>query len=506
MGRHSCVAFLLACLLVCYQVHMNAYRSSKSQMSLELFNGTQKPKSRALIIAFTYEGTRDQLSSNFDVGAMYSMLLGKGFHPGDIRVFSDYSGNIEYADGKYVPFAKYDDTSLDIDRILSKFSKSLKPGDFGVLYYAGHAIRIEDESDEQEGGGDELDGYDEAIVLPSMQPYKDDHLYKHLASISAGVTVTVIADACHSEGLSDLPFNYHWTHMKKGGHSWCTDWRKTNDILPLARIRFISSAQAHQKCLDSGHGGFATQFITGHKISNARGWQNTLLMTLAEKAVTVGLMQKELKTYLEEPTLKSFMVQLMETVDELVGESVQKGTFHAWPTMADDSLFYPFDPPDYASSIDGHKPDDNPFVGGRRAKTLAMVAAPPCSHGHSKVLQQKEEQFVTDEHLADASRHRQLGDKVQGWFRAFQLRFPKRTPCEDTGCIMLREPDVVHDVDGDIFPNLLIGDVIDFKQSSYVDKHGQRKIADFKRWPGVLRKGLEANLHVAGTYREFPVA
>ena len=136
-----------------------------------------------------------------------------------------------------------------------------RPGAGDFFFSSGHGVQSAPGS-----APEELDTRDEWLIAPSMEPIKDDDVYRFLVAMPAGVTVTVVADACHSEGFSDLPLNYMPGRMSRADlegvdlgetfdvqREWCADLLEAPEAgVPRARITFISGSQNHQTSADLG--------------------------------------------------------------------------------------------------------------------------------------------------------------------------------------------------------------------------------------------------------------
>jgi hypothetical protein len=73
--------------------------------------------------------------------------------------------------------------------------KGAKKGDVLVLHYSGHGSNVPDD------GTDEADGRDETLCPTDLNwddPMRDDWLRETFDTLSAGVSLTVIMDCCHS--------------------------------------------------------------------------------------------------------------------------------------------------------------------------------------------------------------------------------------------------------------------------------------------------------------------
>jgi uncharacterized caspase-like protein len=74
---------------------------------------------------------------------------------------------------------------------LRNAARTAEPGDLFVFYYSGHGHRRPDLD------GDELDGYDETLVLYDRQVVDDD-LNRIWTQFPPGVRLLMISDSCHS--------------------------------------------------------------------------------------------------------------------------------------------------------------------------------------------------------------------------------------------------------------------------------------------------------------------
>jgi uncharacterized caspase-like protein len=74
---------------------------------------------------------------------------------------------------------------------LDEAAEQAEPGDLFVFYYSGHGSRRRDLD------GDELDGYDETLVLYDRQVLDDD-LHRIWLKFKPGVRLVMISDCCHS--------------------------------------------------------------------------------------------------------------------------------------------------------------------------------------------------------------------------------------------------------------------------------------------------------------------
>lgn len=99
-------------------------------------------------------------------------------------------------------------TYANIIENFKKLSENSQPGDVVFVQFSGHGGRLIGSP-----GADAVDSYDEAIVPCDFEeagPIRDTLVFKTLlAPMRYGVTVTVIADACDTGMVLDLP--YAWS-------------------------------------------------------------------------------------------------------------------------------------------------------------------------------------------------------------------------------------------------------------------------------------------------------
>ncbi len=159
-----------------------------------------KPSKMALIVAvgkYPAASGWEELSSQNDVRILKDALLKQGFVGADIAVLQD-----EQATRQGI-----------LDAIRTHLIEKAKPGDAVIFHFSGHGQQVQDNPD-QTGRGDEVDGYDEAIVpFDSPKRYqsgiyegenliRDEELGAILQKLrmklgKEGHLLTLI-DACHS--------------------------------------------------------------------------------------------------------------------------------------------------------------------------------------------------------------------------------------------------------------------------------------------------------------------
>ena len=147
----------------------------------------------ALIVAvakYPEKGGWMQISSDRDVSLIKDALLKQGFKPENITVLLDEQA-----------------TKAGMVKAFSEVKEKLQKDDVFVFHFSGHGQQIQDDN------GDEIDGYDEAIIPYDAQVnfsaeyqgenhFRDDLLGEILTGIREKLgekgNILVILDACHS--------------------------------------------------------------------------------------------------------------------------------------------------------------------------------------------------------------------------------------------------------------------------------------------------------------------
>jgi metacaspase-1 len=206
---------------------------------------------RALIIAvgkYNYSVTRwAPISSTSDIPLIKNALLQQGFGESNITVIQDQEA-----------------TKAGIMMSFDKLLEQTKPGDVVLVHYSGHGQQIQDND------GDELDGYDEALipidahlmfrkgVYEGENHLRDDEIGIFLDKIrqKAGEkgNILLVIDACHSGTSSrgeaiargtDVPFSE--PNYKPGERSATSEhyglYVERKDFAPMA---CFYGAAAHQ--------------------------------------------------------------------------------------------------------------------------------------------------------------------------------------------------------------------------------------------------------------------
>ena len=71
------------------------------------------------------------------------------------------------------------------------------------IHYSGHGTRVRDRN------GDELDGYDEAMVSYDKYAISDDTFVRYLQWLPRWTNVKILMDCCHSGTSMDLQYRWH---------------------------------------------------------------------------------------------------------------------------------------------------------------------------------------------------------------------------------------------------------------------------------------------------------
>jgi len=142
---------------------------------------------KALLVGINYVGTGNDLYGCInDVNAVNAYLSSKGF---TCQLITD-------------------NTALKPTResILNEFKLLLVnavAGDTLVFHYSGHGSYVKDTN------GEEIDGYDEAIVSRDMKYILDDEFKTLLVNyLKKDVTLFALFDSCHSGTMLDLRYQY----------------------------------------------------------------------------------------------------------------------------------------------------------------------------------------------------------------------------------------------------------------------------------------------------------
>lgn len=384
------------------------------QLVGEAITGTSVAERRgatkmALLISLRYTGTKNELKgTTFDAQRVFHHLVNyEKFSPEHITVFHDTPEyDVFFQGANLVHFQPW--RSLQLLKVIQTSISQLKSSDFFLFYYSGHGFVMRDHE------RDELDGLDEVIALPNGELLTDDDFYKELAKIPKGVSVTAFADACHSEGFSDLPFNYmHETR------TWCTDWTGLYEVntwqnmfrrivttpharsLPQADITFIAGSQNHQTSVELGgeDGGALSLLVMRlwQKPTGRKGW--------------FGLGAKRQPMQFHEAIqsiVKEFDAE--EEIDQVPNVA-------AWPTFRDYEPFSPFSA-DFLVKRDPALGGPIPFEGAR------AIAPRMCEHGgldedgvshqrKAKLIAAASEHFFFSDGLSDATNERIM--TREGW-------------------------------------------------------------------------------------------
>ncbi|KAE8698534.1 Metacaspase-2 [Hibiscus syriacus] len=113
-----------------------------------------------------------------------------------------YNENGHCASAEEQPAPRLIPTKANIENCLKWLVKDCKSGDSLVFYYSGHGLRQPDFEN------DEIDGFDETICPVDFLKegmILDNDIYATIVnSLTDGVTLHAIVDACHSGTILDL--------------------------------------------------------------------------------------------------------------------------------------------------------------------------------------------------------------------------------------------------------------------------------------------------------------
>ncbi|KAL2476892.1 Metacaspase-1 [Forsythia ovata] len=172
------------------------YRVWPSQISPQLNPPTPAHgRKRAVLCGITYQGHENSIEGSInDVSLMVNLLNKKlGFPRSSIRVLTE-----EERDPYRIP------TKQNIRASLRWLIQGCRSGDSLVFYYSGHASQVRDRD------GDEIDGYDEALLPVDYQTegrILDDEINATIVRpLPQGATLHAIIDTCFSGTFIDLQF------------------------------------------------------------------------------------------------------------------------------------------------------------------------------------------------------------------------------------------------------------------------------------------------------------
>jgi len=168
-------------------------------------------RTNVLIIALDYPGTGAELTCTKD--AKNLMVLLDACDVSNVTTLFNSEAHLE-----------------NVKKHLRSVGQSCRPGDYYIIYYTGHGVRVKDVS------GDEDDGHDEAFALVtpagkidySKFLIDDDFAEIVCAATPDGVNILVITDCCHSGTIAD--FNQPcWGKKMALSMSGCTDVQTSGD-------------------------------------------------------------------------------------------------------------------------------------------------------------------------------------------------------------------------------------------------------------------------------------
>eukprot|EP00929_Paragymnodinium_shiwhaense_P071217 TRINITY_DN36216_c0_g1_i1.p1 TRINITY_DN36216_c0_g1~~TRINITY_DN36216_c0_g1_i1.p1 ORF type:complete len:725 (+),score=122.57 TRINITY_DN36216_c0_g1_i1:163-2337(+) len=318
----------------------------------------RKGRSVAVLAAFQYRANVGRLQGTMaDAANVWKVLVEKrGFSPQDILLCTDYEGEFQDkplqdsfagSEIKNLPW-KFWTPALLLQELRSR-TRALKDGDFFVFHYSGHGGQVPDET------GKELDGRREVLYLPGGN-LRDYDIYPFLCELEHGVQATLIADACHSQGWSNLPYNYNPGYARKVGgqirffpkRQWCCDWVESQPHLPKATIRYFSGSQNKQTSADIGHAGGA---FTLHLFEVWMGYAGVAQheRVQGDKGSVFNLFKQMLLRFQEG-----------KAISKMSWSFEQVPNFNSWPTVEDDSHLELWEGSlQHLTAVGGHRPNSN---------------------------------------------------------------------------------------------------------------------------------------------------
>lgn len=191
----------------------------------------------SLLIGINYEGSSSALGNCIrDIDHVLNLLLKPKLGIKD--------SNVIYMSDKRLGTSYYP-TKANILSQLGRFAKMLNQTKVGYLHYSGHGTRLKDVS------GDEVDGYDEALVPVDYSRsgmILDDEMYSYFVkSLDADVKLFVVTDCCHSGTILDLPYLWNETGSISKEHRL-----SQQELNSLPTIVAISGCKDTQTSADGG--------------------------------------------------------------------------------------------------------------------------------------------------------------------------------------------------------------------------------------------------------------
>jgi len=160
----------------------------------------------ALIIGISYKGTKKQLPGCLnDVVTIYNLLKSWGFTQDKMMILAD--GEISRTNFDYNSSIG-NPTSFNVNNALSVFTRQLKIGDKGFIYYSGHGSRVNTKNNRLESSIVPVDFKKSGMVTSETIRY-------HLNKIPSGVNLFCMFDCCNSGTVCDLKYHIYDTSYKK---------------------------------------------------------------------------------------------------------------------------------------------------------------------------------------------------------------------------------------------------------------------------------------------------
>ncbi|ODV63031.1 caspase family protein ASCRUDRAFT_79615 [Ascoidea rubescens DSM 1968] len=151
---------------------------------------------KALLIGINYTGSKAQLNGCInDVQNVKEFLLRNGYSEENMVILTDDQSN-----PRAIPIKQ------NILDAMGWLVSGASPNDSLFFHFSGHGTQQEDTD------GDEVDGYDEAIVPLDYEEsgmIVDDVLHHTMVKpLPEGCRLTALFDCCHSGSALDLPYTY----------------------------------------------------------------------------------------------------------------------------------------------------------------------------------------------------------------------------------------------------------------------------------------------------------
>jgi hypothetical protein len=149
---------------------------------------------RAVFVGINYTGQDGELAGcvNDAYNLRNFLVENYGFSEDNMMVLTD-----DHDDPELLP------TRENIIHAMKWLVEDAQAGDSLFFHYSGHGTQVEDKD------GDEVDGFDEAIVCLDEKLITDDEMHELMVvPLPESCRLTSIYDCCHSGTILDLPYLY----------------------------------------------------------------------------------------------------------------------------------------------------------------------------------------------------------------------------------------------------------------------------------------------------------